>query len=172
MGLGAGQVAGLVKFGIVFEAVLDGADDDGPRVDLPVGFRHDAAVEGTGRGLGGGTVVFDGFFHRLELFRREILGEDGIGQQDLARVDMVVLPAVDDAQVVVGSDDVDHVAVHVDTLRRKLLGQGLALTDHGRDVVELVCLVEMRVTREDFRLDVGFQRGIHGKQAWLIGRPA
>ena len=49
---GAGEMAGFVKFGIVLEAELEGPQEDGVRIDLPVGFGYDAAIEGT-RGLFG-----------------------------------------------------------------------------------------------------------------------
>ena len=154
MGFGTGQMARFVEFGVVFEAVLDGADDDGAGVDLPVGFGHDAAVEGAGGVLRGSAVVLHRLFHGLELFRREEVFQEGIGQEDLTRVDVVVFAAVHDAQVVIGGDDIDHIGIHVDALAGQHIGEGGALTDHGLDMIELVGLVEMGVAGQDLRFDI------------------
>ena len=155
MGFGAGQVARFVEFGVVFEAVLDGADDNGPGIDLPVGFGDDAAVERAWGVLGRSAVVFHRFFHGLALLGREEVLQEGIGHQDLARIDVVVVAAVHDAQVVIGGDDIDHIWIHGDALGSQHVGDFGALTDHGLDMIELVGLVEMGVAGQDLRFDIG-----------------
>ena len=74
---------------------------------------------------------------------------------------MVVFPPVHDAQIVVGGDHIDHVAVYIHSLLFQHVGNVCALPDHGRNMVQLVRLVKMGVARQNVALNVLFQLVIH-----------
>lgn len=135
--------------GVVVESELDGALNDLEGVDVAVGLGNDASVDGLRRLGRGGAVVGGGLSHDLELCWLEPLEQTVVGQKYAGGIEVMALAAVDESEVVVGGDGVDHVDVDV-----VVACEVEAVGDDGKGVVAAVCGVEVVVAGEDVRFDI------------------
>ena len=100
-------------------------------------------------------MVFDRFAHRADLLLPEPAAQFGIGFENPACIQMMVLASVNESRIVVGGDCIDHVGVD-----RVVGSQCQAACDDRVDVVEVVCPVEIPVAGEYLPFDVVPQFGI------------
>ena len=101
-------------------------------------------------------MVFRRLGDGLDLLLREPVAEPGVGPDDFAGFQVVGGAVHGEAGVVIGRRRVHQVRVHV-----VIACQFQRLGDHAPGVVFLMSLVEMPVTGDDLRLDVGLQSVSH-----------
>ena len=147
----------FVVFGVVCDAVLHGALDDGVRLDVAVGIGDDFAVECLGFVAEGCTVFLGGDGHDLYLGGGEPFGQTWVLTNDLCGDDVMAVAAFDDAGVVVGGNGVYHVFVELGVV----LSEFHALRYDALDVGEVVCEVELVVAGEYVLFHIGFEVGAH-----------
>ena len=138
-----------VELGIVRQAELDGAADNGDGLDHPVRLSDEAAVDAAGRGGGGGAVVFGRLGYGLDLILGEPLPQAPVGPDDAAAFQVVRLAVDGKPQVVAGSGGVEHLLVYV-----VRLAHGEGPFDYRTGVVFPVCHVEGGVAGDDLALYV------------------
>ncbi len=135
----------LVCGRILFQAVLDGAAQGDVRVDDTVCFGNNLAVDAARLVVGGGAVVFYGFFHEEDFRIGEPLPQGGVRHQYLAGDKVVGGAVAAQSRIMVGGNDVCQAFVRFGMLP----GEGKTFFDDGTDVGEVVCLVKLLVTGND-----------------------
>lgn len=108
-------------------------------------------------------MVLGGAGHLLNLRGRETSGQEGVGADYAARVEMVVLASVGEAQVVEGGDAVDHVGLQL----RQAPGQLQAPVNDHEGMIAAVCLVEGVVAGQDVAFYVGRDVGADAAGSWV-----
>ena len=94
-------------------------------------------------------MVGGGLSHDLELCGLEPLEQTVVGQKYAGGIEVMALAAVDESEIVVGGDGVDHVDVDV-----VVACEVEAVGYDGEGVVAAVCGVEVVVAGEDVRFDI------------------
>ena len=157
-----------VQFGIVGQAELDSAADDGLGDDEAVGLGDEAAIQAARRSRGRRAVVLGGLRDGFDLFRGEPSAQARVGADDAAALEMVGLAVHRKPQVVAGRGGVQH--VQVDVVGRSH-GQR-ALYDCAR-VVLPVRLVKGGIAGNYLILNVLYKFRIHFGLYYrrLTGRP-
>ena len=96
-------------------------------------------------------MVFRRVAHRPNLFVGKTLADKRVGRQNLSRINVVTFATVAKPRVVKCRNNVDHIGID-----RVMPGELQALGYDGSHVVDIVCRVEMFVTRNYLPFDVGF----------------
>ena len=87
--------------------------NDCKRINLPIGFGNDSAIDGTRRILTTGSMIFHRVTHGEELVVSEPLAQVLVGHQDFTRIDMMPIPIELQAQIMVRGNDICHGLVGV-----------------------------------------------------------
>lgn len=104
-----------VQLRIVVQTELDSPFDDVQRVDVSVCFRHDATINGSRLVAGRGAMVFRGISHHGNLFLREPATQVLICSYDSGRGFVMMLTTLAKSRVMIGSNGINHVAIHIHT---------------------------------------------------------
>ena len=148
-----------VEFGIMREAVLDGAPHNGLSVNDAVGLRHDASVDAARFVVGRCTVVFRRPGHDFNLLRGKPEAQLFVAADYASGYEMMGFAPFAQTGIVVCRDGIDHVAVERLTFAPCIyfVSKHKALFDDGSHMVCFMGVVEMPVTGNYFRLDIFVQ---------------